>query len=155
MDLTKRRRHLPHWELHGAVYFLTFRSARGDLPEPARQPVIDTVLFDDRRKYDLYLGVIMSDHVHLVLQPLRKPQGTYHSLPEIMKTIKGISARKINVILQTTGTVWQEESFDRIIRDQHELDEKLGYMWNNPAKAGLVTDPADYPYFIWPPSPPQ
>jgi hypothetical protein len=47
--------------------------------------------------------------------------------------------------------VWQDESYDRIIRDDQELEEKLLYMYNNPVKAGLVADPADYEFFVLPP----
>lgn len=32
-DLHIRRRHLPHWQVGGNVYFITFRSARGVLPD--------------------------------------------------------------------------------------------------------------------------
>jgi hypothetical protein len=43
--------------------------------------------------------------------------------------------------------LWQDESWDRIIRDAAEFDEKLQYMFDNPIKAGLVTDEA--PYDTW------
>ena len=36
--------------------------------------------------------------------------------------------------------MWQEESWDRILRDPDEFDEKLRYMYDNPAKEGLVAD---------------
>jgi REP element-mobilizing transposase RayT len=75
----------------------------------------------------------MPDHVHLLLCP----QGTY-DLSRIMKGIKGVSARKINELRQTTGTIWQDESWDRIVRDAEEFAEKLQYMADNPVKAGLV-----------------
>ena len=93
----------------------------------------------------------MPDHTHLLLQPLLKSPGLWHSLSEIMKTVKGVSARRINQMLGTNGCVWEEESFDRIIRDQHEHEEKMQYMWMNPAEAGLVGDPEEWDFFIWPP----
>ncbi|MBZ0203591.1 MAG: hypothetical protein K8I03_11305 [Ignavibacteria bacterium] len=40
--------------------------------------------------------------------------------------------------------MWQDESFDRIIRDDKELNEKLNYMFNNPVKAGITENPWDY-----------
>ena len=63
----------------------------------------------------------------------------------------GVSARRINQSLGTAGKVWQEESFDRIVRDQREYDEKLDYMWNNPIRKGLVSPGEEYPYYIYPP----
>jgi hypothetical protein len=65
-------------------------------------------------------------------------------LSRITKGIKGASARLINDIRGVHGTLWQDESFDRIVRDQMELDEKLNYLVNNPRKAGLADDPWDY-----------
>jgi len=62
-----------------------------------------------------------------------------------MKGLKGATARRLNQSRGTKGTVWQEESFDRIVRDQQELDEKLNYMFMNPVKAGLTSDPISYP----------
>jgi hypothetical protein len=68
-----------------------------------------------------------------------------------MKGLEGASARSINRLLGTGGTVWQDESFDRIIRDDRELEQKLQYMYYNPVKAGLVGKPEDYRFFVWPP----
>ena len=72
--------------------------------------------------YILIAEVVMPDHTHLLLTP----SGGY-SLSQIMKGIKGVSARKVNQMRNTTGTVWQDEYYDRIIRDQKELDEKIHY----------------------------
>jgi hypothetical protein len=43
------------------------------------------------------------------------------------------------------GSLWQDESWDRILRNQDEMEEKLRYMLNNPVEAGLVEDP-----WLWP-----
>ncbi len=61
-----------------------------------------------------------------------------------MKGIKGVAARLLNQQQGTRGLVWQEESFDRIVRDQDELDQKLKYMLENPLRRDLVTDPWEY-----------
>ena len=149
--LIKRRRHLPHWELAGSVYFITFRSARGPLPPEALKQVMTNILHDHARRYTLHFAVVMPDHVHLLLEPLRKSDGSTHTLSEINKGIKGASACSINKLIGATGPVWQEESFDRIMRDEDEYREKWEYMWKNPMAAGLVADPDDYEYFVRPP----
>jgi len=83
--------------------------------------------------YLLAAVVVMPDHVHLLLRPLPGIE-----LSRIMKGIKGVSARLINQARQTAGQVWQDESWDRIVRDYAEFEEKLTYMADNPIKAGLV-----------------
>lgn len=62
-----------------------------------------------------------------------------------MKGIKGATARKLNQRRGLRGSVWQDESFDRIVRDEGELREKLDYMFRNPVKSGLTKDPWEYP----------
>ena len=61
-----------------------------------------------------------------------------------MKGIKGVSARKLNQMRGTRGRIWQDEYFDRIVRDNGELLEKLRYMFHNPVERGLVDDPSQY-----------
>ncbi len=61
-----------------------------------------------------------------------------------MKAIKGVSARKINILRDSSKHVWQDESYDRLIRNQAELLQKLDYMLNNPLKANLTDDPWQY-----------
>jgi len=150
-NLVIRRRHLPHWQMGGSVYFITFRSQRGPLPASALPLVIEHVLYDHGKRYDLVFGVVMPDHVHVIFQPREMKPGIWYDLSAIMKGLKGTSSRRINQLLGTQGTVWQEESYDRIIRDDKELEEKLLYMYHNPVKAGLVADPADYEFFVYPP----
>jgi REP element-mobilizing transposase RayT len=67
-----------------------------------------------------------------------------------MKGIKGVSSRRINQLLGTTGKVWQQESYDHIIRSDQELEEKIQYVWENPVKAGLTQTPETYEFLLIP-----
>ena len=96
-------------------------------------------LWSDSSAWIVGRYVIMPDHIHLLLIPKEK-----YSLSNIMKGIKGVTARKINIIRRTSGSVWQNESFDRIIRDEDELNEKLNYMLYNPVKKNLTENPWRY-----------
>jgi REP element-mobilizing transposase RayT len=98
-------------------------------------------------KFDLYGLVVMPDHVHVALVPAYLAQGTI-PVAAIMQAVKGASAHGINKFLSRRGKVWQEESFDRALRKEEEFTEKLYYMLENPVRAGLVSNPLDYPW-IW------
>lgn len=150
-ELLIRRRHLPHWQMGGSTYFITFRSTRGCLPSVALKQICSNILFDHGKRYDLVVGVVMPDHVHLILHPLQKSEGTWFDLSEILKGLKGASARRINQILGTQGSVWQDESFDQVIRNDREFEEILRYILENPLKAGLAAKPEEYEFFVWPP----
>ena len=135
------RRRLPHWTIEGSIYFVTFRTVKGDLTPLERQIVFDQIVAGSGEYFRLFAAVVMPDHAHLVLQP-----NAEISFSRIMKGTKGASARKINVLKKQTGQVWQDESFDRIIRDDDEFMQKLEYIESNPVKAGLVTSSTAYPH---------
>jgi putative transposase len=90
----------------------------------------------------------MPDHAHLIYSPLRRDDGWSYTLPEIMKAIKGKSARLINVLLQRKGPVWQEEFFDHVLRSNDSLVDRVDDVCYNPVRAGLVTSEDEYKW-IW------
>ena len=61
----------------------------------------------------------------MILTPLiNERKREIFSLIEIMRGIKGASARAINECLGRHGPVWQEESFDHVLRSSEGLDAK-------------------------------
>ena len=94
--------------------------------EPILNIVEDSLNFNDGKKYELYDYIIMPNHVHMIILP------SYgNSLGEIIKDIKSFSSHKINKLLSRKGKIWQRESFDRILRDQADYEEKSEYIKNN------------------------
>ena len=63
-----------------------------------------------------------------------------------MKSIKGYSARLINLNIRNHGPVWQEGFYDYILDTQDKLLTKLEYIQNNPVKEGLAKAPELYFY---------
>jgi putative transposase len=153
-DLIVKRRDLPHWQVGGAVYFLTFRLSRGQPPLSERERAIvkDAVLFWHSKKWHVYALTIMPDHAHILAQPLQIDVDRWHSLSEVLHSVKRHTARLINAQRQQTGSLWQSETFDRIIRNGGEYDEKATYIFNNAVKAGLVEDGWEYDGFWCDPS---
>jgi len=139
--LNKSRRRLPHWELNGATYFVTFRLLEGVLNDAECQLVLDHMIEGDGVFYSLPIAVVMPDHVHMLIRP--KPG---YGLSRVMKGIKGVSARLVNQSRGTAGSVWQDESQDRIMRDEDEAIEKANYIFDNPRRAGFVDRPEEYPF---------
>lgn len=97
---------------------------------------------------DLEIAVVMPDHVHLIFWPRRNGSGLSYSIPEIMKSIKGASAHKVNGLLRRKGQLWQTEFFDHVIRKDDNLQEKINYIRLNPVRRGLVERPEDYEW-LW------
>ena len=140
------RRSLPHLQRDFKPHFITFVTKfRWILPAWARDVVLTCCCHDHRKKYELYVAVVMSDHVHLVLMPLiDERRREIVSLIDIMRGIKGASARAINQRLGRHGPVWQEESFDHVLRSSEGLDAKVAYVLDNPVRQGLVKDWREY-----------
>jgi REP element-mobilizing transposase RayT len=117
------------------------------LPPAARSIALRHSLFEDGKRVELHAVVIMPTHAHLLFTPLENEQATPYSLAEIMKGIKGPSAYYINRLLGRRGQLWQDESFDRIMRSQ-EFESKFDYICANPVDAGLCDKPEAYQW-LW------
>ncbi len=62
--------------------------------------------------YDLHAFCVMPNHVHLLATPTV-------ALPRLTKSLKNITAMRANAMLALTGRpFWQEESYDRLVRNQ-------------------------------------
>jgi len=148
--VTFYRRNLPHLQRDYKPHFITFVTKfRWTLSDPARDITLACCLHDHETKYRLHAVVVMPDHVHIILTPLTdETRRLIVSLVEIMKAIKGASAHAINRRLCRHGAIWQEESFDRVLRSSDNLDAKIDYVLQNPVRAGLVQDWRKYPW-LW------
>ena len=108
------------------------------LRDPANALVmIETLHYFDGQRYELASYVVMPNHVHLLVRPLNEDE---HSLENIVQSWKQFTAKHINRRLDKSGSVWQEESFDRIVRDAEHLYRCIQYIEANPSKAGLTAD---------------
>jgi REP element-mobilizing transposase RayT len=142
------RRDLPHIQRYNAVYFVTFKTKRDlFLPRAARTIALRHVLFEDGKRIELHAAVVMPNHVHLLFTALENECGEPYSLAEIMKGIKGSSAYHINRLLGRRGQLWQDESFDRIMRSR-EFEWKFNHICANPVDAGLCGKPKAYRW-LW------
>ena len=143
------RRNLPHLQAEGKPVFITFATyKRWQLPEPVRSLVLKHCLHDHGLKLMIHGMVVMPDHVHLIFTPLQDPEGNPYGLGEIMHSIKGASAKSINKALNRSGHVWQDESFDHILRSEEGISSKVEYICQNPVRKGLVASEEDYPW-LW------
>jgi putative transposase len=94
----------------------------------------------ERGLCEIAAWVVMSNHVHLLMKPAAPAA-------DVMKWIKGISARKANEILRRSGQpFWQHESYDHWVRTSEEYRRILRYIEWNPVKAGLTAKPELWPW---------
>ncbi len=140
-----KRRNLPHIQIPGRVYFLTWRCQQDRfLDSEERGLVLAALLHYNDNKWKVYIAVILPDHVHVLAQPLPHSDGGVYNLAEIIHSVKRFSVYQINKLRGAKGPIWQDERYDRIVRDEAEFLEKWNYIRNNPVKAGLADQPEEY-----------
>jgi REP element-mobilizing transposase RayT len=143
------RRNVPHLQRPEKTFFITFCThQRWRVPEHTRGVVLAHCLADNGVKIAVHGVVVMPDHVHMVLTPLRDEMGAFFGLAEIMNGIKGTAAHSVNRVLKRRGRVWQEEYFDRLLRSSESIRAKVEYICENPVRKGLVATPDEYPW-LW------
>ncbi len=49
-------------------------------------------------------------------------------------------------VAATKPALWQKKFYDHILRETDNFDAVVGYIWMNPVRAGLCTDPRHYPH---------
>lgn len=82
--------------------------------------------------YHLNAWVIMPNHFHALVEPMEK-----QTLGSILQRWKGASARRINQETGRSGSLWQAEAFDHIVRSEAQFEHFRRYIAGNPGKAGL------------------
>lgn len=81
----------------------------------------------------------MPDHVHALIQV-----GSV-DLIAVVRSVKAYISRSLAAAGLPTG-FWQPRSNDKGIREHQVLDHWITYILDNPVRAGLVADWADYPW---------
>jgi putative transposase len=86
---------------------------------------------------------IMPNHWHAMIEP---EESCGRSLAQIVRRVKGRSARLINAKLGRAGSVWQREWFDRWMRDDGEYARCVQYIRENPVRAALARGVGEHPW---------
>ncbi|WP_372796583.1 transposase [Pontiella sp.] len=152
---TARRLHVELDACHGSCLF--------------RKPEVRKVLEDALRHFHggrWWLGdyVIMPNHVHLLVLPIIEESGAAHcsavarssgpcgnkegsgaahrsmELEDILASVKGFVSTRLTRQGFKKGKLWQQENYDRLVRDRDELKVWRKYIRGNPGKAKLRSD---------------
>ena len=100
--------------------------------ERASKIIRDALHFFDGERYQLISWAIMPNHVHVVFMLFKGSE-----IGRVVSSWKRFTARECNRLLGRSGSLWQRDYYDRLVRDMEELQRTVRYVMNNPAKAGL------------------
>jgi putative DNA methylase len=108
---------------------------------PIGELVEQALLRFEGERYRLIAWVVMPNHVHALMETFEG-----YPLPGILHTWKSFTASAANALLGRKGAFWFPDYFDRFIRDGRHLSITIAYIHDNPVRAGLVIDPAAWPF---------
>jgi putative transposase len=158
------RKRCKRYEVPGDAHFLTF-SCHERRPllsrDRSRQWMLDSLALGRNQSLcDLWAFVIMPEHVHLVLWPRNNVANS-----RILKTLKQSVSHRARLWLAShapshlapeesgeTGSArsfhfWQRGGgYDRNLRRDVDVHEKIAYCHNNPIQRGLVSRACDWPW---------
>ena len=98
-----------------------------------RKIVSNALLHFHKDRYEMHGFVVMPNHVHLAVKPLGQwePEKLLHSW-------KSFASHELNKLLKRSGPLWQEDSWNRIVRDAEHWYRVMRYIMRNPGKAKLL-----------------
>ncbi len=138
-----------------AIYFVTTKT-KENYPY-FRNTVLTKLCIDKIRlakevtDFWLFGYVVISDHVHILIQPKGK-----YTISKIMHYIKRNTARSANILIINHDVGegdhprlrfgWQSSFHDNIIRNEGDLFTHVDYIRYNPIKHGQTGPDGIYPY---------
>ncbi len=95
--------------------------------------IVDNALnYFDGDRYDLHTWCIMPNHVHVLFQPR---QG--YRIADIVQSWKSFTSKKCNELLGRTGAFWQDDYFDRYMRNHADVQHTTAYILNNGGRTSV------------------
>lgn len=138
------------WEAR-TIYFITLciEDRKPVLAEP-RSWKTCRVALAKLDQWRILCAIVMPDHLHVIAAPLNRDA----SVSDFVKWFKRWFNQDYRVSNCRPSVSdgnqmawrWQEGCFDRLLRSDESLAEKVEYLRQNPVRAGLVKNPADWPY---------
>ena len=95
----------------------------------------------DKHGCSVHAYVLMTNHVHLLITPHFE-----QSLGKAMQMLGRYYVQYYNYCYQRTGTLWEGRYKATLIDSEAYLLTCMRYIELNPVRAGMVIDPADYPW---------
>jgi putative transposase len=118
------------------------------LEDPRLAKIIaDSLCWGAGKRYELLAYVVMPSHIHWVFTPLRITSSEARSQRlAVTAAFKSYTALACNRLLDRRGRFWQEESYDRVVRGDVELERIVRYVEHNPVRAGLCERAEDWEF---------
>jgi putative transposase len=95
--------------------------------------VAETLRHFEGQRVVMISFAVMPNHLHALFV-----QNSEWPLEKLIRSWKGFTARRVNKLLGRSGSFWQRDYFDRLVRDQKHFANCVRYIRHNPEKATLT-----------------
>ncbi len=168
-------RHIHRTYIVDGIYFVTtyirFRSEF--FGDPGVAKIVEESIWWKRHAQNIvYAYVIMPDHLHLLIQPKtrnisevmrsiktnssREINRHLHNAGRATRVMEELDDAATRVmekpdecatrVMDCGRFSWQEKFYDHVITDDQDFRNHIEYIRLNPVKAGLVSQPEEYPF---------
>jgi putative transposase len=125
-------------------YFLTICTHRRE-PRFTRPDVVASAMLQFRRTaavegFTFPAYCWMPDHLHLLVEGTAPPSDLKR-FTKLAKQRSGAVYKRRNA-----APLWQEGYYDRVLRNDDDMNAIARYILENPVRAGLAASPGDYPF---------
>lgn len=144
--MTNYPTHLPHFDYTGfhrySLTFCTFERQEHFRSASHVDLVLTQILrAAGEQVFDLLAYCFMPDHLHMLAGGGREDS----NLKAFTRRAKRYSGYYFK---RATGkSLWQRFGYEHTLRNEESTLDVMRYIINNPVRAGLVNDPADYPFW--------
>lgn len=133
------RGRLPHWRADDVTYYVTFRHRRA-LSDDEAVLLFRGLLKPDARQWDLLILCVLPETTELIFKVNESPTGRPYELSDVLEKAKAKAGRTIIKKSGERFPPFYGESYDRIIRDEAELEEHWNRIAQSPLDAGFGED---------------
>lgn len=135
---------LPHWRADNVTYYVTFRHSR-PLDDAERRMLLRALLKPDGRQWDLLILVVLPERTELLFQVREVPAtGRPYELSDVVEKAKAKVGRQIIKKTEERFPPFYGESYDRIVRDEAEFEERWQAIFDAPVNEELAEAAEDY-----------
>ena len=137
------RGRLPHWRADEVTYFVTFRHRR-PLDSKERLVLYQSLMRPEGRKLDYVVLLVLPEKTEMLFKVREAPTGLPFELSDIIESAKTKAGRKIVKLTEERFPPFYIESYDRIIRDEGELQERFDSLLAEPVDLELCEEPEEF-----------
>ena len=144
---------LPHWRADDVNYYVTFRHRR-PLTVDECIVLVDSLRRPDGRKWMIDIACVLPEQTEILVRIQPGPNGEPEELSDIVEKAK---TRAGKTIVKRSGErfpPFYQESYDRIVRDEAEFEERYLSILSSPVDLEICEDAEDYPA-LWVPDKPS